>query len=130
MAEKVYSVTGKRKCSVARIRIVRGKGDIFVNKKPLDEYFGTEILRMIVRQPLALTNNVDKFDANVNVCGGGIAGQAGAIKHGITKALLEIDPDLRDVLKKAGYVTRDSRIKERKKYGRKKARKSFQFSKR
>ncbi|MBE9504584.1 MAG: 30S ribosomal protein S9 [Proteobacteria bacterium] len=130
MAETVYSVTGKRKRSIARVRVVKGKGAISINKKPLDEYFGTEILRMIVRQPLALTNNVDKYDMNVNVCGGGIAGQAGAIKHGITKALLEIDPELRSVLKKAGYVTRDSRIKERKKYGRKKARKSFQFSKR
>ncbi len=130
MAETVYSVTGKRKRSIARVRVVKGKGAISINKKPLDEYFGTEILRMIVRQPLALTNNVDKYDMNVNVCGGGIAGQAGAIKHGITKALLEIDPELRSVLKKAGYITRDSRIKERKKYGRKKARKSFQFSKR
>ena len=130
MAETVYSVTGKRKSSIARVRVIKGKGVISINKKPLDEYFGTEILRMIVRQPLALTNNVDKYDMNVNVCGGGIAGQAGAIKHGITKALLEIDPELRSVLKKAGYITRDSRIKERKKYGRKKARKSFQFSKR
>lgn len=130
MAETVYSVTGKRKTSIARIRVVKGKGAISVNRKPLDEYFGTEILRMIVKQPLALTNNVDKYDMSVNVCGGGIAGQAGAIKHGITKALLEIDPELRSVLKKAGFVTRDSRIKERKKYGRKKARKSFQFSKR
>ena len=130
MAESVYSVTGKRKRSVARVRVTKGKGDIIVNQKPLDEYFGTEILRMIVRQPLALTNNVGKFDMSVNVCGGGVSGQAGAIKHGITKALLEIDPELRGELKKAGFITRDSRIKERKKYGRKKARKSFQFSKR
>ena len=130
MAEKVYSVTGKRKSSIARLRVVKGKGNIVVNRRPLDEYFGTEILRMIVRQPLALTNNVDNFDINVNVCGGGISGQAGAIKHGITKALLEIEPDLRPTLKKSGYITRDSRIKERKKYGRKKARKCFQFSKR
>jgi small subunit ribosomal protein S9 len=130
MAESVYSVTGKRKRSVARVRVTKGKGEILVNQKPLDEYFGTEILRMIVRQPLALTNNVGKFDMSVNVCGGGISGQAGAIKHGITKALLEIDPELRGELKKAGFITRDSRIKERKKYGRKKARKSFQFSKR
>ncbi|MBE9536398.1 MAG: 30S ribosomal protein S9 [Proteobacteria bacterium] len=130
MAESVYSATGKRKRSVARIRVTKGKGEIVVNQKPLDEYFGTEILRMIVRQPLALTNNVGKFDMSVNVCGGGVSGQAGAIKHGITKALLEIDPELRAELKKAGFVTRDSRIKERKKYGRKKARKSFQFSKR
>jgi len=130
MAESVYSATGKRKRSVARVRVSKGKGEIVVNRKPLDEYFGTEILRMIVRQPLALTNNVGKFDMSVNVCGGGISGQAGAIKHGITKALMEIDPELRAELKKAGFVTRDSRIKERKKYGRKKARKSFQFSKR
>jgi small subunit ribosomal protein S9 len=130
MAESEYSATGKRKRSVARIRVSKGKGEIVVNNKPLDEYFGTEILRMIVRQPLALTNNVSKFDMSVNVCGGGISGQAGAIKHGITKILLEIDPELRGDLKKAGFVTRDSRIKERKKYGRKKARKSFQFSKR
>ena len=129
-AESVYSVTGKRKRSVARVRVTKGKGEIVVNQKPLDEYFGTEILRMIVRQPLALTNNVGKYDMSVNVCGGGISGQAGAIKHGITKALLEIDPELRGELKKAGFITRDSRIKERKKYGRKKARKSFQFSKR
>ena len=130
MAESVYSTTGKRKRSVARVRVSKGKGEIVVNQKPLDEYFGTEILRMIVRQPLALTNNVGKYDMSVNVCGGGVSGQAGAIKHGITKALLEIDPELRGELKKAGFITRDSRIKERKKYGRKKARKSFQFSKR
>lgn len=130
MAESEYSATGKRKRSVARVRVSKGKGEIVVNNKPLDEYFGTEILRMIVRQPLALTNNVGKFDMSVNVCGGGVSGQAGAIKHGITKILLEIDPELRGDLKKAGFVTRDSRIKERKKYGRKKARKSFQFSKR
>ncbi len=130
MAEKLYITTGKRKTSIARVRVKEGSGNIVVNKRPLDEYFGTDILRMIVRQPLALTDNVDKFDMSVNVCGGGISGQAGAIKHGITKALLEHDPELRSVLKKAGYITRDSRIKERKKYGRKKARKSFQFSKR
>lgn len=130
MAESVYSATGKRKSSVARVRLIKGKGNIVVNKKPLEEYFGTEILRMIVRQPLALTNNVGKYDLAVNVCGGGVSGQAGAIKHGVTKALLEIDPELRADLKKAGFITRDSRIKERKKYGRKKARKSFQFSKR
>jgi len=130
MAESVLRATGKRKSSVARVIMKSGKGEITVNKRPLDEYFGTEILRMIVKQPLALTNNVSSFDMSVNVCGGGVSGQAGAIKHGITKALLEHDPELRAVLKKAGYVTRDSRIKERKKYGRKKARKSFQFSKR
>lgn len=130
MADKVYSATGRRKCSVARVRMKNGKGNITINKRPLDDYFGTEILRMIVKQPLALTNNADRYDMLVSVCGGGISGQAGAIKHGITRILLEVDPDLRSVLKKAGYVTRDARIKERKKYGRKKARKSFQFSKR
>ncbi len=130
MADKIYSTTGRRKSSVARIRMKNGKGAIIINKRPLDDYFGTEILRMIVKQPLALTNNADRYDMSVSVCGGGISGQAGAIKHGITRALLEVDPDLRSVLKKAGYITRDARIKERKKYGRKKARKSFQFSKR
>lgn len=130
MAESVFRTTGKRKSSVARVIMKSGKGQITVNKRPLEEYFGTEILRMIVKQPLALTNKTESFDMSVNVCGGGVSGQAGAIKHGITKALLEHDPELRAVLKKAGYVTRDSRIKERKKYGRKKARKSFQFSKR
>ena len=130
MAEKLYIATGKRKSSIARVRVKAGTGNIVVNKRPLDEYFGTDILRMIVRQPLSLTDNLDKFDMSVNVCGGGISGQAGAIKHGITKALLEHDPELRAALKKAGFITRDSRIKERKKYGRKKARKSFQFSKR
>lgn len=130
MAESVFRATGKRKSSVARVIMKSGKGNITVNKRPLEEYFGTEILRMIVKQPLALTNKADSFDMSVNVCGGGVSGQAGAIKHGITKALIEHDPELRAVLKKAGYITRDSRIKERKKYGRKKARKSFQFSKR
>lgn len=130
MAETILRMTGKRKRSIARIIMKSGKGEIVVNKRQLDDYFGSEILRMIVKQPLTLTDNSDKFDMSVNVCGGGISGQAGAIKHGITKALLEHDPELRAVLKKAGYITRDSRIKERKKYGRKKARKSFQFSKR
>jgi len=130
MAASAYTATGRRKSSVARVIMKKGKGEIVVNKKPLNEYFGAEILRVIVKQPLTLTNNVETFDTFVNVCGGGISGQAGAIKHGITRALLEHDPELRAVLKKAGYITRDSRIKERKKYGRKKARKSFQFSKR
>ena len=130
MAESVLRSTGRRKSSVARIIMKSGKGQITVNNRPLDEYFGTEILRMIVKQPLALTNKAESFDMSVNVCGGGVSGQAGAIKHGITKALIEHDPELRAALKKAGFITRDSRIKERKKYGRKKARKSFQFSKR
>jgi len=101
-----------------------------VNNKSLDEYFGRETSKMVVRQPLELTENVGKFDIFVNVCGGGDSGQAGAIKHGITKALLESDPELRPNLKKAGFITRDSRVKERKKYGRKAARARFQFSKR
>ena len=130
MADMVLRATGRRKSSVARVMMKKGKGGITVNKRPLDEYFGTEILRVIAKQPLALTNNLESFEMAINVCGGGISGQAGAIKHGITKALLEHDPELRAVLKKAGFITRDSRIKERKKYGRKKARKSFQFSKR
>jgi len=130
MAQSLLNATGKRKCSVARIRMKPGKGDIVVNNRPLSEYFGTEILRKIVKQPLVLTDNADKFDTMVNVCGGGISGQAGAIKHALTRALLIHDPELRETLKKAGFITRDSRIKERKKYGRKKARKRFQFSKR
>lgn len=130
MAEQKYYATGKRKTSVARVWMKPGSGDITVNKRSLDEYFGRETSKMVVRQPLELTENVGKYDISVNVCGGGPSGQAGAIKHGITKALLEIDAELRGVLKKAGFVTRDSRVKERKKYGRAAARRSFQFSKR
>jgi len=130
MAEQVFYATGKRKTSVARVRIKPGTGVITVNKRTIDEYFGRETSKMVVRQPLELTENVGKFDISVNVCGGGASGQAGAIKHGITKALLEVDPELRAVLKKAGFITRDSRVKERKKYGRAAARRSFQFSKR
>ncbi len=130
MAAVSFYGTGKRKSSVARVWLKAGAGRIVVNKKTLDEYFGRETSKMIVRQPLELTENVDKFDVYVNVCGGGDSGQAGAIKHGITKALLEADPALRAELKKAGFITRDSRIKERKKYGKAAARKSFQYSKR
>lgn len=130
MAEQKYYATGKRKTSVARVWMKPGNGVITVNKKPLDVFFGRETSKMVVRQPLELTDNLGKFDIFVNVVGGGISGQAGAIKHGITKALLEVDPDLRATLKKAGFITRDSRIKERKKYGRAAARRSFQFSKR
>jgi small subunit ribosomal protein S9 len=107
-----------------------GTGEITINKRAMDEYFGRPTTKMVVRQPLELTDNVGKFDIDVNVCGGGPSGQAGAIKHGITKALLEVDPELRASLKKAGFITRDSRIKERKKYGKRGARRSFQFSKR
>ena len=130
MAEQKYYATGKRKTSIARVWMKPGTGEIVVNKRPLDIFFGRETSKMVVHQPLELTDNMGKFDISVNVIGGGISGQAGAIKHGITKALLEIDPELRAVLKQAGFITRDSRIKERKKYGRAGARKSFQFSKR
>lgn len=130
MAEQRFSATGKRKTSVARVWMKPGTGNITVNKQDINDYFGRETSKMIIRQPLELTDNVGKFDIFVNVCGGGPSGQAGAIKHGITKALLEVDANLRGVLKKAGFITRDSRIKERKKYGRAGARRSFQFSKR
>lgn len=130
MAAVSFYGTGKRKSSVARVWLKPGAGRIVVNNKTLDEYFGRETSKMVVRQPLELTENVGKFDVFVNVCGGGDSGQAGAIKHGITKALLEADPELRAELKKAGFITRDSRVKERKKYGRAAARARFQFSKR
>jgi small subunit ribosomal protein S9 len=130
MAEQRFYATGKRKTSIARVRMQPGTGSIVVNKRPIDEFFGRETSKMVVRQPLELTENMGKFDIFVNVAGGGPSGQAGAIKHGITKALLEVDPELRSSLKKAGFITRDSRIKERKKYGRRGARRSFQFSKR
>lgn len=130
MAEQRFYATGKKKTSVARVWIKPGTGAIVVNRRPLDEYFGRATSKMIVCQPLELTQNTGKFDVSVNVSGGGPSGQAGAIKHGITKALLTVDPELRAVLKKAGFITRDSRIKERKKYGKKAARASFQFSKR
>ncbi len=130
MAAVSFYGTGKRKSSVARVWLKPGAGRIVVNNKTLDEYFGRETSKMVVRQPLELTENVGKFDVFVNVCGGGDSGQAGAIKHGITKALLEADPELRANLKKAGFITRDSRVKERKKYGRAAARKRFQYSKR
>jgi small subunit ribosomal protein S9 len=130
MAENKFYATGKRKTSVARVWMKPGSGSIVVNQKPIDEYFGRETSKMVVRQPLELTGNVGKFDIFISVCGGGPSGQAGAIKHGITKALMEADGGLRDALKKAGFITRDSRIKERKKYGKRSARRSFQFSKR
>lgn len=130
MAAKSFYGTGKRKTSIARVWLKPGEGNIMVNNKTLDEYFGRETSKMVVKQPLELTENVGKFDIFVTVCGGGDSGQAGAIKHGITKALLEADVELRGALKKAGFITRDSRIKERKKYGKKAARASFQFSKR
>ncbi len=130
MAEQKFYATGKRKTSIARVWMKPGTGEITINKRTIDEYFGRPTSKMVVHQPLELTETTGKFDVTVNVSGGGPSGQAGAIRHGITKALLEIDPELRDSLKKAGFITRDSRIKERKKYGRRAARRSFQFSKR
>ncbi len=130
MAATKYYGTGKRKSSIARVWLTPGTGVITVNTKTIDAYFGRETSKMIIRQPLELTENVDKFDIYVTVKGGGDSGQAGAIKHGITKALLQIDVAYRTPLKQAGFITRDSRVKERKKYGKKAARASFQFSKR
>ena len=126
-----YWGTGRRKKAVARVRLIpAGDGTIIINKKSLDEYFCLDTLKFIVRQPLTLTETDAKYDVMVNVCGGGYTGQAGAIRHGIARALLEAEPELRGALKKAGFLTRDSRMKERKKYGLKKARRAPQFSKR
>ena len=125
-----YYGTGRRKTSVARVYLMPGKGDVKVNKRSMDDYFGMETLKVIIRQPLVATGNADKFDVLVNVRGGGFTGQAGAIRHGISRALLQVDADYRPVLKKAGFLTRDPRMKERKKYGLKAARRSPQFSKR
>jgi small subunit ribosomal protein S9 len=130
MAAASFYGTGKRKSSIARVWLKPGSGKIIVNDKTLDDYFGRETSKMVVKQPLELTENSEKFDIFVTVKGGGDSGQAGAIKHGITKALLQVDVALRGVLKKAGFITRDSRVKERKKYGKAAARASFQFSKR
>ena len=131
MANSVqYYGTGRRKKSVARVRLVPGNGQITINKRGIDEYFGLETMKVICRQPLVLTKTDGKFDVLVNVSGGGFTGQAGAIRHGISRALLEADPEMRPELKKAGFLTRDPRMKERKKYGLKKARKAPQFSKR
>jgi len=130
MGTKRYYSTGKRKSAIARVWLKEGSGLISVNRKPMDEYFSVEMARKLVHQPMQLTDMDSKFDVMVTVAGGGVTGQAGAVKHGITKALLEYNPDLRPVLKKAGFITRDSRIKERKKYGQRGARARFQFSKR
>lgn len=130
MADIQYYGTGRRKTSTARVFLRPGSGNVVVNRKPFEQYFPNETLRMIIRQPLQLTETQNKFDLLVNVDGGGHSGQAGAIRHGITRALLEFDSDLRPTLKQAGLLTRDPRIKERKKYGQKGARKRFQFSKR
>ena len=128
-SNKCYG-TGRRKKSIARVYLVPGKGNITINKRSIDEYFGLETLKVIVRQPLTATETADKFDVLVNVRGGGYTGQAGAIRHGIARALLQADADFRPILKKAGYLTRDPRMKERKKYGLKAARRAPQFSKR
>ena len=130
MASAKFYGTGRRKKSIARVYLVPGTGKITINKRDIDEYFGLETLKVIVRQPLALTETEGKFDVIVNVHGGGYTGQAGAIRHGISRALLQVDGEFRSTLKKAGFLTRDPRMKERKKYGLKKARRAPQFSKR
>ncbi|MGN0506471.1 MAG: 30S ribosomal protein S9 [Lachnospiraceae bacterium] len=130
MAKARYYGTGRRKSSVARVYLVPGTGKVTINKRDMDEYFGLDTLKLIVRQPLVLTENADKFDVLVTVRGGGFTGQAGAIRHGISRALLQADSDYRPALKKAGFLTRDPRMKERKKYGLKAARRAPQFSKR
>lgn len=130
MSAARYYGTGRRKSSVARVYLVPGSGKITINKRDMDEYFGLDTLKLIIRQPLELTSTTTKFDVLVNVKGGGTTGQAGAIRHGISRALIQADADLRSSLKKAGFLTRDPRMKERKKYGLKAARRAPQFSKR
>ena len=130
MAQVSYSSVGRRKKAVARVRLVPGEGNITINKRDIDNYFGVETLKMTVRQPLTLTQTTGRFDVLVNVYGGGFTGQAGAIRHGIARALIKADEELRPAVKKAGFLTRDPRMKERKKYGLKAARRAPQFSKR
>ena len=130
MADIQYYGTGRRKSSVARVRLVPGNGNVIINGKDMAEYFGKKTLEMIVMQPLELTETVGRFDVKVNATSGGTSGQAGAIRHGIARALLQADPEYRPALKRAGYLTRDPRMKERKKYGLKAARRAPQFSKR
>ena len=130
MAATRYYGTGRRKKSIARVYLTPGTGKITINKRDIDEYLGLETLKLVVRQPLVATDNVDKFDVLVNVHGGGFTGQAGAIRHGISRALVQADAEYRPILKQAGFLTRDPRMKERKKYGRKAARRAPQFSKR
>jgi len=130
MAATKFYGTGRRKKSIARVYLVPGTGNITINKRNIDEYFGLETLKVIVRQPLTITDTVSKYDVLVNVHGGGYTGQAGAVRHGIARALLQVDGEYRPVLKKAGFLTRDPRMKERKKYGLKAARRAPQFSKR
>lgn len=130
MAKVTYDATGRRKSSVARVRLVPGEGNIIINDRELTKYFGLKTLELIIKQPLESTETVGKYDVLANVVGGGISGQAGAIRHGIARALLKVDEEYRPTLKKAGLLTRDPREKERRKYGLKKARKASQFSKR
>lgn len=130
MSEKIYHAVGKRKNAVARVYMRRGSGEFIVNGRPLDTYFGRETSKMLIKQPLRLTSTEGEYDILVNVKGGGLSGQAGAIKHGISRTLTLIDGDMRPTLKKAGFLTRDARMVERKKYGQPGARKRFQFSKR
>lgn len=130
MAEVLYSAVGRRKTATARVTMTPGKGEIIINKKPLETYFPMPTLRMLIRQPLELTGMAGKYDINAFVDGGGLSCQAGALRHGISKALIKLDSELRTRLKKEGFLTRDPREKERKKYGQKGARKRFQFSKR
>ncbi len=129
MADKYYG-TGRRKKSIARVYLIPGTGKITINKRDIDDYLGMETLKVIVRQPLVATETTGKYDVKVNVCGGGFSGQAGSIRHGISRALLQVDAEYRPILKKAGFLTRDPRMKERKKYGLKAARRAPQFSKR
>jgi len=130
MTQQRYYATGKRKTAIARVYMKEGSGNIVVNKRSYEEYFTRPSLKMLIRQPFDITGKKDQFDLFINVSGGGVAGQAGAVKHGISKALLEYDAELRSILKKAGFLTRDARVVERKKYGQPGARKRFQFSKR
>ncbi|MFH0825004.1 MAG: 30S ribosomal protein S9 [Pseudomonadota bacterium] len=130
MSETRFYATGKRKSAIARVWLKPGSGKIVVNDRSVEDYFGRQTSRMVIMQPFELTQTVGRYDLMVNVHGGGLSGQAGALKHGISKALLDVDPTYRTVLKSAGFLTRDSRVKERKKYGRRGARASFQFSKR
>ncbi|ACV68026.1 30S ribosomal protein S9 [Desulfohalobium retbaense] len=130
MSQDFYYGTGRRKNAIARTRLYEGSGKIEINGRPEEDYFPRETLQMVLRQPLRLTNSLDKFDIKITVEGGGLSGQAQAVRHGISRALIDFDPDLRPALKKAGMLTRDARAKERKKYGRRGARASFQYSKR
>jgi len=130
MAEITFNATGRRKSSIARVTLTPGQGDITVNRRSLDKYFPRPTLRMMIRQPLELTGTLGKFDVRALIDGGGLSGQAGALRHGISRALIKVDADLRGKLKKEGFLTRDPREKERKKYGQKGARARFQFSKR